>query len=260
MTKPNQAGPRRHGHDLLRRSAGCATSTIEYQQTQSNYYYGYGPTTYKVCLLQYRLVHPPFLPRQALPPNSIRTKAPLSRRMAIPLRVGTDIQLGDNSCRSYVATARPQTTNADLYEGYDNYSIYIDKAFAGWTPTDWFTLVLGSKQSLYTTILSGTRYHPGWRHGGLRSCKGLPRNGLPALTQFVALQGAYNYNAASNFGDINHTNAWQFAEQLKGPGTSIMTSASPLLPASRLIMMRHLELGNNRASTIHRFSHRRLLP
>ncbi len=29
--------------------------------------------------------------------------------------------------------------------GYDNYDIYIDKAFAGWTPNNWLTIILGKQ-------------------------------------------------------------------------------------------------------------------
>ena len=137
-------------------------------------------------------------------------------RFRFRLRIGADVQLGDQFFAGVtLATGQPADSNNQTYtEGYDNYSIYVDKAFAGWTPNDWFTIVLGKQANpFYTTDLV---WSPDLNPQGAvetinLSNAFLPENN-PISLQLISMQGAL-YGGASFTGGSD--TAGQFVEQLK---------------------------------------------
>jgi hypothetical protein len=137
-------------------------------------------------------------------------------RYRFRLRIGADVQLGDQFFAGVtLASGQPSDSNNQTFtEGYDNYSIYIDKAFAGWTPNDWFTLIIGKQANpFYTTDLV---WSPDLNPNGAvetvdLSNALLPENSKLSL-ELISMQGAF-YGGASFTGGSD--TSWQFAEQLK---------------------------------------------
>lgn len=138
-------------------------------------------------------------------------------RFRFRLRIGADIQLGDQWFAGVtLATGQAADSNNQTYtEGYDNYNIYIDKAYLGWTPNDWLTIVAGKQANpLYTTDLV---WGPDINPTALTETIDLTKAFFPDESQFslqlVALQGIFE--GGSNFNTGSDT-AFQFAEQLRG--------------------------------------------
>jgi hypothetical protein len=138
-------------------------------------------------------------------------------RYRFRLRINADVQLGDQFFAGItLASGQPSDTNSVTYtEGYDNYSVYIDKAFAGWTPNDWLTVVVGKQANpLYTTDLV---WDPDITPTAITETFDISNAFLPEHSplslELVALQGIFENG--SNFNTGSDT-AWQFAEQLKG--------------------------------------------
>ena len=161
-------------------------------------------------------------------------------RFRYRLRIGADVKLGDQFFAGVtLASGQNADSNSVTYtEGYDNYAIYIDKAYAGWTPNDWFTLVVGKQANpLYTTDLV---WDPDITPTAITETFDLSKAFLPDNTplslQLIGLQGIYQQGGSFSVGADN---AWQFAEQLRGtyhfgkntsvtfaPGFMTYTSAS----------------------------------
>jgi hypothetical protein len=137
-------------------------------------------------------------------------------RYRFRLRIGADVQLGDQFFAGVtLATAQSADSNNQTYtEGYDNYNIFIDKAFAGWTPNDWSMFVIGKQANpFYTTELV---WDPSITPQGLTESVDLSKAFLPDDTkwsiQLLAMQGAF-YGGGSFTGGSD--TAWQFVEQLR---------------------------------------------
>jgi hypothetical protein len=137
-------------------------------------------------------------------------------RYRFRLRIGADVQLGDQFFAGVtLATGQAADSNNQTYtEGYDNYSIYIDKAFAGWNPNDWFTIVLGKQANpFYTTDLV---WDPNITPQGAVETVDLSKALLPDNSrlslQLISMQGAF-YGGGSFTGGSD--TAWQFVEQLE---------------------------------------------
>ena len=99
-------------------------------------------------------------------------------RVRFRLRIGTNIQLGDQFFAGVTLATGPQSdsNNQTYTEGYDNYNIYVDKAFAGWTPNDWFTVILGKQSNpFYTTSLVwDPKYYTAGSGGSPQSVERVP--------------------------------------------------------------------------------------
>jgi len=138
-------------------------------------------------------------------------------RFRFRLRIGADVQLGDQFFAGVtLASGQPSDSNNQTYtEGYDNYSIYIDKAFAGWEPNDWFTFVIGKQANpFYTTDLV---WSPDLTPNGAVETIDLTaafasEEEKRFSLELISMQGAF-YNGASFTGGSDQS--WQFAEQLK---------------------------------------------
>jgi hypothetical protein len=138
-------------------------------------------------------------------------------RYRFRLRIGADIQLGDQFFAGItLASGQAADSNNQNYtEGYDNYGIYIDKAFAGWQPNDWFTVILGKQANpFYTTNLV---WDPNITPQGAVETFDLSKAFMPDNSRLslklISLQGAFYGGGSFTAGSDT---AWQFVEQLKG--------------------------------------------
>lgn len=161
-------------------------------------------------------------------------------RFRFRLRIGADVQLGDQFFAGVtLATGQAADSNNQTYtEGYDNYNIYIDKAFAGWTPNDWLTIILGKQANpFYTTDLV---WGPDITPAGAVEIVDLSNAFMPDDSRLslhlISMQGIFY--GGSSF-SVGSDTAGQFVEQLKGtysfnknfsvtfaPGFMIYTAAS----------------------------------
>jgi len=161
-------------------------------------------------------------------------------RVRFRLRIGTDIQLGDQFFAGVTLATGPQadSNNQTYTEGYDNYNIYVDKAFAGWTPEDWGTVILGKQSNpFYTTNLV---WDPNITPQGAVEIFDISKAFMPddsrLSLKLISMQGVYEGNSSFTAGNDS---AWQFVEQLKGtykvnkdvsvtfaPGFQVFTAAS----------------------------------
>jgi len=137
-------------------------------------------------------------------------------RVRFRLRIGADVQLGDQFFAGVtLATGQAADSNNQTYtEGYDNYSIYVDKAFAGWTPNDWLTIILGKQANpFYTTDLV---WDPNITPQGAVETLDLSKAFLPDNSrlslELISMQGVFFQGGSFTVGSDN---AWQFVEQLK---------------------------------------------
>jgi hypothetical protein len=141
-------------------------------------------------------------------------------RFRLRLRIGADVQLGDQFFASVVLATNQasDSSNQTMTEGYDNYGIYIQKALLGWTPNDWLTVIAGKQANpFYTTSLV---WDPDITPAGISEVLDLTKAFAPDESRFslqlVSLQGAYEDNNEFNSGADAKTDAWQFVEQLRG--------------------------------------------
>lgn len=155
-------------------------------------------------------------------------------RWRLRLRIGADVKLGDQFFGGVtLATGLPSdSNNQTLTEGYDNYSIYVDKAFVGWSPSDWLTAIFGKQANpFYTTDLV---WDPDITPSGFVETLDLTKAFLPDDSRFslqvIALQGAFFDNNEYNVGADNKTDAWQFAGQLKATFKFSKTASITIAP------------------------------
>ncbi|MGA3170642.1 MAG: putative porin [Chthoniobacteraceae bacterium] len=191
-------------------SGTAAAATIEQGKVQLSS----GVTDLKLFGdLRFRYQYDQFHPVVDLPVQATDDR----NRYLFRLRIGADAQLGDDFFAGIVlATGQASDSNSDTYtEGYDNYSIYIDKAFAGWTPTDWLTVILGKQANpFYTTdLVWGPSINPTGAVEVLDLSKALwPDNNRFSL-QLISMQGVFENGSSFSTGADT---AFQFVEQLKG--------------------------------------------
>jgi hypothetical protein len=93
---------------------------------------------------------------QLLPHDGGGSNVSQQNRWRFRLRVNADFKLGETVFGGVeLATGHPADSANQTYdEGFDDYNIFISKAYLGWKPNDWFTL-LGGKftNPFYTTDL-----------------------------------------------------------------------------------------------------------
>jgi hypothetical protein len=140
-------------------------------------------------------------------------------RYRFRLRIGADFQLGDQFFGGVTLATGPQSdsNNQTYTEGYDNYNVYIDKAFAGWTPTEWLTIILGKQANpFYTTSLV---WDPNITPTGAVEIFDISKAFLPGNSklslQLISMQGIFFDNNEFAIGNDNKSDAWQFVEQVK---------------------------------------------
>jgi hypothetical protein len=77
-------------------------------------------------------------------------------RYRFRLRLNADFKLGPNIFGGFgLATGQAADSNFETYtSGFDNYNIFINKAFLGWKANDWLTVIAGKQANpFYTTEL-----------------------------------------------------------------------------------------------------------
>ena len=131
-----------------------------------------------------------------------------------------------------------ETTNATYTSGFDNYNIYISRAFIGWAPIDGLTFVVGKQNNpFYTTelnwapdsgptgIVERVDFHRlfGWDAGGepagySKEGKTPPPapvpSGIPIDVSLIAGQFIYFNNNADSSVSFDKTDAFMFDVQL----------------------------------------------
>ena len=81
------------------------------------------------------------------------------QRIRVRLRLDATFKLADNIFGGFELSTSDNrdgnTTNATYNGGFDNYNIYISRAFIGWAPVDGLTFVIGKQNNpFYTTELN----------------------------------------------------------------------------------------------------------
>ena len=93
------------------------------------------------------------------PPNQTNYDGNINRdRWRFRLRLNADFQLAGNLFGGVQLSTSDNrnaaTGNATFTGGYDNYNIYISRAFLGWKPTPALTFIAGKQANpFYTTDL-----------------------------------------------------------------------------------------------------------
>lgn len=94
---------------------------------------------------------------QLLPQNGGGSNVSQSSRWRYRLRLNADFKLGEHVFGGVELQTNNQSDspNQAFENGFDDYDIFISKAFMGWKPTDWFTITGGKfNNPFYTTELT----------------------------------------------------------------------------------------------------------
>jgi Putative porin len=164
------------------------------------------------------------------------------QRIRFRLRLDATFKLADNFFGGVELSTSDNkdgsTTNATYTSGFDNYNIYISRAFIGWAPVDGLTFVVGKQNNpFYTTelnwapdvgptgIVERVDFHRlfGWDAGGEPA--GYSKDGktpppAPAPTGFpldvslIAGQFIFYNNNADSSESFDKTDAFMFDTQL----------------------------------------------
>ncbi|SRR5581483_4240489 len=139
-------------------------------------------------------------------------------RWRLRLRIGADFKLGDQFFGGLLLTTNQaaDSDNQTLGNGFDKYGIYLSKAFLGWTPTNWLTLVVGKQANpFYTTDLL---WDPDINPQGAVEIVDIGKALFPdskLSVQLIAGQLLFFDNDEFRLGHDNSTDAWLFQEQVK---------------------------------------------
>jgi hypothetical protein len=164
------------------------------------------------------------------------------QRLRFRLRLDADFKLVDNFFGGVQLSTSDNrdgtTTNATYTSGFDNYNIYISRAFIGWAPIDGLTFVIGKQNNpFYTTELNWASdvgptgvveridFHSlfGWGSGGepvgySKEGKTPPPapapSGFPLELSLIAGQFTFFNNNADSSLSFNKTDAYMFETQL----------------------------------------------
>jgi hypothetical protein len=157
------------------------------------------------------------------------------------LRLNADFQLGPNFFGGVtLATGHSADGNNQTFDnGFANSSIYINRAFIGWKPTDWFVAKVGKQDNpFYTTdlvwdpdirpagLVESISFDKWFGGGEMVEDKGLSKDGKSVMTSIstkpkwtLALnlgQLYYSDNNEYNSTGNTKTDAYIFGEQLVG--------------------------------------------
>ncbi len=133
------------------------------------------------------------------------------------LRLGADFKAGDSFFGGFgLATGQTTDSNFETYtSGFDNYNIYINKAFVGWHGADWLTLIAGKQDNpFYTTDLV---WDPDITPQGAVELVDLGRKlfpNRPFSLSLAAGQLIFFDNDESRV--VGNKDAWLFVQQLRG--------------------------------------------
>lgn len=138
-------------------------------------------------------------------------------RFRFRLRLSMDVQFAEN----FFAGMQLQTSqaadsgNQTFTQGYDNYNVFISKAFMGWSPTDWATVIIGKQANPFysTDLVWDTDVNPQGFVEKIDIGKALFPDSNFKLA-LVAGQLIFNDNNEFNLDSDMNTDAWMFVEQL----------------------------------------------
>ncbi len=179
------------------------------------------------------------------PPNSKNFDNTVQRdRWRFRLRLNADVKLDNNffvGVQLSTSDNRDAVTgNATYTGGYDNYNIYLSRAFIGWAPVDGMTFVVGRQENPFfaTEMFWGPDEAPnglverfdfdklfGWNSAGgepVADGKGAPPPPQPAPTgspfelSLIAGQFIFQNNNADSGNTQLKWDAYQFETQLQG--------------------------------------------
>jgi polyhydroxyalkanoate synthesis regulator phasin len=183
--------------------------------------------------------------QQQLPPVGTAFDKNIQRqRIRFRLRLDADFKLADNFFGGVQLSTGDNrdgdTTNATYTSGFDNYNIYISRAFIGWAPIDGLTFVIGKQNNPFyatelnwapdvgpTGLVERIDFHdlfgwgsPGEPAGYSKEGKAPPPAPAPSLkpVELSLIAGQfifYNNNADSNV-SFDKTDAFMFETQLLG--------------------------------------------
>ena len=164
------------------------------------------------------------------------------QRIRFRLRLDATFKLADNFFGGFELSTSDNrdgnTTNATFNSGFDNYNIYISRAFMGWAPIDGLTFVIGKQNNpFYTTelnwapdmgptgIVERIDFHSlfGWGAAGepagySKEGKEPPPAPAPAFNPFelslIAGQFIFYNNNADSSVSFDKTDAFMFDTQL----------------------------------------------
>ena len=164
------------------------------------------------------------------------------QRIRFRLRLDATFRLADNFFGGVELSTSDnkdgETTNATYTSGFDNYNIYISRAFIGWAPIDGLTFVVGKQNNpFYTTelnwapdvgptgVVERVDFHRlfGWDAGGepagySKEGKTPPPapapSGIPIDVSLIAGQFIFYNNNADSSLSFNKTDAFMFDTQL----------------------------------------------
>lgn len=135
------------------------------------------------------------------------------------LRLSADFKLGEKIFGGVqLATGQQADSNMETFTGgYDNYAIFITKAFLGYQPGGWLTVILGKQANpFYTTSLV---WDPDINPQGLVEIFDVGKAFLPADSplslQLIGGQFVFFDNNEFNLGHDASTDVFQFVEQVK---------------------------------------------
>ena len=166
------------------------------------------------------------------------------QRIRFRLRLDADFKLADNFFGGVQLSTSDNrdgtTTNATYTSGFDNYNIYISRAFIGWAPIDGLTFVIGKQNNPFyatelnwasdvgpTGLVERIDFHslfgwgsPGEPAGYTKEGKAPPPAPAPSVNpvelSLIAGQFTFfNNNADSNI-SFDKTDAFMFETQLLG--------------------------------------------
>jgi hypothetical protein len=182
---------------------------------------------------------------QLPPDNSGKFDKNIQRqRLRFRLRLDAAFKLADNFFGGVELSTSDNrngnTVNATYTSGFDNYNIYISRAFIGWAPIDGLTFVVGKQNNpFYTTELNWQPdmgptglverfdFHRlfGWISGGepvgySKEGKAPPpppaQGGFPFELSLIAGQFIFYNNNADSSISFNKTDSFMFDTQLLG--------------------------------------------
>jgi len=183
--------------------------------------------------------------QQQLPPVGTAFDKNIQRqRLRFRLRLDADFKLADNFFGGVQLSTGDNrdgdTTNATYTSGFDNYNIYISRAFMGWAPIDGLTFVIGKQNNPFyatelnwapdvgpTGLVERIDFHslfgwgsPGEPAGYSKEGKAPPPAPAPSVNpvelSLIAGQFIFYNNNADSSVSFDKTDAFMFETQLLG--------------------------------------------
>jgi len=167
------------------------------------------------------------------------------QRLRFRLRLDADFKLADNFFGGVQLSTSDnrsgETTNATYTSGFDNYNIYISRAFMGWAPIDGLTFVIGKQNNPFyatelnwapdvgpTGLVERIDFHSLFGWGSMGEPTGYSKDGKtpppappgqsvnPVDLSLIAGQFIYYNNNADSSVSFDKTDAFMFETQLLG--------------------------------------------